>query len=53
MKKTTLLMILSIVMALTLLLSRVGGQLNGAQAVNKSFPGFFDAVRSLGIAVEA
>jgi 3-phosphoshikimate 1-carboxyvinyltransferase len=42
-----------IVMALTLLLSRVGGQLNGAQAVNKSFPGFFDAVRSLGIAVEA
>ena len=34
-------------------ISRVGGQLNGAQAVNKSFPGFFDAVRSLGIAVEA
>ncbi len=41
-----------IVMALTLLLSRVGGELTGAQAVNKSFPGFFDAVRALGIGVE-
>ena len=41
-----------VVMALTLLLSRVGGVIRGAQAVDKSFPNFFDAVRELGIAVE-
>jgi len=39
-------------MALSLLLSRVGGAIEGAQAVRKSFPGFFDTVRSLGIQVE-
>ncbi|MBR5538043.1 MAG: 3-phosphoshikimate 1-carboxyvinyltransferase [Clostridia bacterium] len=41
-----------VVMALTLLLTRVGGEMEGAQAVAKSFPGFFDSIRSLGISVE-
>ena len=41
-----------VVMALSLLLSRVGGVIEDAQAVRKSFPGFFDTVRSLGIQVE-
>ena len=41
-----------IAMALSLPLSRTGGELTGAEAVNKSWPGYFDAVRSLGIEVE-
>jgi len=41
-----------VVMALSLLLSRVGGVIEDAQAVRKSFPGFFDTIRSLGIQVE-
>ena len=41
-----------IVMALALLLSRVGGEIQGAQAVAKSFPDFFDSIRALGISVE-
>ena len=41
-----------VVMALSLLLSRVGGVIEDAQAVRKSFPGFFDIVHSLGIQVE-
>ena len=41
-----------VVMALSLLLSRVGGVIEDAQAVRKSFPDFFDIVRSLGIQVE-
>ena len=41
-----------VVMALSLLLSRVGGVIEGVQAVRKSFPGFFDTIRSLGIQVE-
>ena len=41
-----------IVMALTLLLSRVGGEIEGAQAVAKSYPDFFDNIRALGIQVE-
>ena len=41
-----------VVMALSLLLSRVGGIIEDAQVVRKSFPGFFDTVRSLGIQVE-
>ena len=40
------------VMALSLLLSRVGGRIEGAQAVSKSFPHFFDCIRSLGVEVE-
>ena len=41
-----------VVMALSLLLSRVGGTIEGAQAVSKSFPHFFDCIRSLGVEVE-
>ncbi|MBQ3535007.1 MAG: 3-phosphoshikimate 1-carboxyvinyltransferase [Clostridia bacterium] len=41
-----------VVMALSLLLSRLGGSIQGAQAVRKSFPDFFAAIRSLGIEVE-
>ena len=41
-----------VVMALSLLLSRVGGWIEGAQAVSKSFPYFFDCIRSLGVEVE-
>ena len=38
-----------IVMALTVLASRVGGTVNGAEAVRKSFPEFFDVLRRLGL----
>lgn len=41
-----------VVMALSLLLSRLGGSIEGAQAVSKSFPNFFDAVKTLGIEVK-
>ena len=41
-----------VVMALSLLLSRVGGEIREAQAVSKSFPGFFDRIRALGIEVK-
>jgi len=37
-----------IVMALSVVLSQTGGTLTGAHAVNKSYPGFFSALRSLG-----
>lgn len=38
-----------IVMALSLLLSKVGGVISGAEAVAKSLPDFFDRLRGLGI----
>ncbi len=41
-----------VVMALGLLLSRLGGTIEGAEAVSKSFPNFFEAIKSLGIEVE-
>ena len=41
-----------VVMALSLLLSRVSGEIREAQAVSKSFPDFFDRIRALGIEVE-
>ena len=41
-----------VVMALSLLLSKVGGEIEGAQAVSKSFPNFFDSIHALGIEVE-
>ena len=41
-----------VVMALSLLLSRVGGEIREAQAVSKSFPDFFDRIRALGIEVK-
>ena len=40
-----------IVMALSLLLSRTGGVIEGAQAVEKSYPNFFDVLSELGIEV--
>lgn len=40
-----------IVMALSVLLVGLGGTLEGAEAVEKSFPEFFDALRSLGAEV--
>ena len=41
-----------IVMALSLLLSRLGGSIDGVQAVRKSYPGFFDDIKRLGAEVE-
>ena len=37
-----------IVMALAVLCTRTGGTIGGAEAVRKSFPGFWEAMRSLG-----
>jgi 3-phosphoshikimate 1-carboxyvinyltransferase len=37
-----------IVMALSVILSRLGGSINGAEAVKKSYPGFFEDIRRLG-----
>lgn len=41
-----------IVMALTVLLMLTGGEIEGAEAVNKSFPGFFDKLRELNVKFE-
>ncbi len=41
-----------IVMATAVLLTLVGGEIEGAQAVSKSFPDFFDKLLRLGIEVE-
>lgn len=38
-----------IVMALTVLLSTVGGEIEGAEAVNKSLPSFFDLIKKIGV----
>ncbi|MBR4425165.1 MAG: 3-phosphoshikimate 1-carboxyvinyltransferase [Oscillospiraceae bacterium] len=40
-----------IVMALSVLCTRVGGRIRGAEAVRKSFPDFFDRLGGLGIEV--
>ena len=40
-----------IVMALAVLCTKTGGTIDGAEAVRKSFPGFWDALRSLGARV--
>lgn len=40
-----------IVMALCVILSQLGGTVEGAQAVRKSFPHFFDQLRGIGIDV--
>ena len=39
-------------MALTVLLTLVGGELDHAEAVAKSWPGFYDVLRGLGIGIE-
>jgi len=41
-----------IVMSLTLLLTLTGGVIDDAQAVRKSYPGFFDDIQKLGISIE-
>ena len=41
-----------IVMALTVLLTKVGGVIDGAQAVGKSFPDFFDRLKDNGVDIE-
>ena len=42
---------MSFVMAMRLLLSRLGGEIEGAEAVNKSYPDFFENIKNLGIEV--
>ena len=41
-----------VVMALAVLLSRIGGTVTGAEAVRKSYPDFFKTLRSLGVDFE-
>ena len=41
-----------IVMAMSVVLSRFGGSIDGAQAVKKSYPGFFEDIKHLGAEVE-
>lgn len=41
-----------IVMSLAVLLTRIGGTIDGAEAIRKSYPDFFDKIKSLGIEVE-
>ena len=41
-----------IVMAMSVILSKTGGEINGAQAIKKSYPGFFDDIKMLGAKVE-
>ena len=40
-----------IVMALSIMLSVYGGMIDGVEAVNKSYPSFFDDLKSLGVEV--
>ncbi len=40
-----------IVMATSVILSHTGGSVNGAEAIKKSYPGFFDDIRKLGAKV--
>ncbi len=40
-----------IVMALSVILSRLGGEIEGAEAVSKSYPDFFEEIKKLGIEV--
>ena len=41
-----------IVMAMSLVLSKIGGVIEGAEAVRKSYPKFFENIRNLGAEVE-
>lgn len=41
-----------IVMAMSVLLTLTGGELQGAEAVRKSYPNFFEDLRSLGVNIE-
>ena len=40
-----------IVMATSVILSQTGGSVSGAEAIKKSYPGFFDDIRKLGAKV--
>ena len=40
-----------IVMALSVILSQIGGSIDGAQAIRKSYPGFFRDLQNLGAEV--
>jgi 3-phosphoshikimate 1-carboxyvinyltransferase len=42
-----------IVMALAILLTLTGGEIDGAEAIKKSYPEFFDSLKSLGICIAA
>lgn len=41
-----------IVMALSVILSKIGGAVEGAEAVRKSYPSFFEEIKNLGAKVE-
>lgn len=41
-----------IVMAMSLILSKIGGEIIGIEAVRKSYPGFFEDIKQLGAKVE-
>ena len=41
-----------IVMALSVVLSKIGGEISGIEAVKKSYPGFFEDIQKLGAKVE-
>ena len=41
-----------VVMALSVILSKIGGVIEGVEGVKKSYPGFFADIRRLGAAVE-
>ena len=41
-----------IVMAMSVILSQIGGEILGAEAIRKSYPGFFEDIRSLGAEVK-
>ncbi len=41
-----------VAMACSILLSQTGGELDGAEAVRKSWPEYYDVLRSLGVGVE-
>lgn len=41
-----------IVMAMSVILSKIGGEISGAEAVRKSYPGFFRDIKRLGAEVE-
>ena len=41
-----------IVMAMSVILSKIGGTINGAEAIRKSYPGFFEDIKRLGAKVE-
>ena len=41
-----------IVMAMSVILSKIGGEISGIEAVRKSYPGFFDDIQKLGAKVD-